>query len=133
MSRSIPTEFFDMLPLPVVVVKHNEETLNHAIVYLNSSFESIIGWNLTEIPDKDHWWQKAYPDPHYQKVVESLWEVNMESSDSDKNSFVIITVNIVTKHNGVKRFKVYTELKSALMDGYYVVAFEEINESNNED
>lgn len=30
----------------------------------------------------------------------------------------------------MKRFKVYTELKSALMDGYYVVAFEKNNESN---
>lgn len=29
----------------------------------------------------------------------------------------------------MKRFKVYSELKSALMEGYYVVAFEEVNES----
>ena len=133
MCKSIPTQFFDMLPLPIIVVKHSEETLNHPLVYLNNSFNNLIGWSLKEIPDKEQWWQKAYPDPHYQKVVESLWEMSMESLDSDNNSFVIITVNIMTKHNGVKRFKVYTELKSALMDGYYVVAFEEISESNNKD
>jgi hypothetical protein len=51
----------------------------------------------------------------------------MESIDAEKDSFVTVTVNIQTKSHGVKRFKVYTELKSALMDGYYVVAFEEIN------
>lgn len=129
-SKPIPTKFFDMLPLPIIVVKLNEESLNHSIVYLNNSFNNIIGWSLKEIPDKDHWWQKAYPDPHYQKVVESLWEVSMETIDSNNNSFVIITVNVMTKHNGVKRFKVYTELESALMEGYYIVAFEETKESN---
>ena len=129
-SKPIPTKFFDMLPLPIIVVKLNEESLNDSIVYLNNSFNNIIGWSLKEIPDKDHWWQKAYPDPHYQKVVESLWEVSMETIDSNNNSFVIITVNVMTKHNGVKRFKVYTELESALMEGYYIVAFEETKESN---
>jgi len=124
--ESIPTSFFDMLPLPIAVVEHNEETLNHHIVYLNSRFKSIIGWSLEEIPDKEHWWQIAYPDPHYQKVVESLWELSMESMTSGKDSFVNVTVNIQTKYNDVKRFNVYTELKSALMDGYYVVAFDPV-------
>lgn len=132
MSKSIPTQFFDMIPLPIVVVKMNENTLNHTLVYLNDSFNKTIGWSLKEIPDKDHWWQQAYPDPHYQKVVESLWEMSMENLDPDNNSFVIITVNIMTKYNGVKRFKVYTELNSALLEGYYVVAFEEVNLQENE-
>lgn len=116
-----------MLPLPIIVVELKEKALNHALVYLNQRFTNIIGWDLTDIPDKNHWWQKAYPDRQYQKVVESLWELSMESIDAEKDSFVMVTVNIQTKSHGVKRFKVYTELKSALMDDYYVVAFEEIN------
>ncbi|MBA6348365.1 MULTISPECIES: hypothetical protein [unclassified Colwellia] len=127
MYKQIPTTSFDLLPLPIMVVELNKEALNHTIVYLNQEFINIVGWDLTDIPDKNHWWQKAYPDPHYQKVVESLWELSMESIDAEKDSFVAVTVNIQTKSHGVKRFKVYTELKSALMDGYYVVAFEEIN------
>ncbi|MBA6336352.1 hypothetical protein H4J57_03960 [Colwellia sp. BRX8-7] len=127
MFKPIPTTSFDLLPLPIMVVELNKEALNHTIVYLNQEFINIVGWDLTDIPDKNHWWQKAYPDPHYQKVVESLWELSMESIDAEKDSFVTVTVNIQTKAHGVKRFKVYTELKSALTDGYYVVAFEEIN------
>lgn len=129
MSKSIPTQFFDILPLPIVVVKFVEGTLNHPFVYLNASFRQIIGWNLTEIPDKAHWWQRAYPDPQYQNVVERLWEISMESKDSDNDNFVIMSANIMTKHNGMKRFKIYTELKSALLEGYYVVAFEETSEA----
>ncbi len=132
LSQPIPTKFLDMLPLPVVVVEFTEETLNHTFVFLNNKFNSIIGWSLNEIPDKDHWWQKVYPDAQYQKVVESQWELSMESLDSDNDSFVSMTVNIKTKHNGVKRFNVCTELKNVLIDGYYVVTFEEVNESHDD-
>tara|TARA_R110002096_G_scaffold148254_1_gene308809 strand:- start:257 stop:619 length:363 start_codon:yes stop_codon:yes gene_type:complete len=118
-----------MLPLPIIVVEDIEETLNHPLVYLNASFSKVIGWDLEEIPDKEHWWQIAYPDPQYQKVVARLWEMTMESKGSNNDNFVIMTVNIMTKHNGSKRFKVYTELESALLEGYYVVAFEETSES----
>ena len=129
MSKPIPTKFFDMLPLPIVVVKIIEDTLNHPLEYLNASFSESIGWSLEEIPDKEHWWQTAYPDPQYQKVVERLWEMSIESEGSNNDDFIFMTVNIMTKHNGTKRFNVYTELQSALLDGYYVVAFEEISES----
>mgnify|MGYP003626008464 FL=1 len=116
-----------MLPLPIVVVKIVADTLNHPFVYLNASFSKVIGWNLEEIPDKEHWWTTAYPDPQYQEVVKRLWEISMETKDND--NFVFMTVNLMTKHSGIKRFKVYTELESALLDGYYVVAFEETNAS----
>ena len=96
-------------------------------MFLNNSFNEIIGWTLKEIPDKNHWWEKAYPDPNYQRVVESLWEQSMEAIDSEHDSFVSITVNIMTKYKGIKRFNVNTELKSALIDGYYIVTFEEVS------
>lgn len=129
MSKTIPTKFFDMLPLPILVVEVIEESLNYPLVYLNPSFSKSIGWTIEDIPDKNHWWEVAYPDLDYQKVVERLWEVSVESIDSNKDSFVSMTVNIMTKHNGIKRFTVYTEVVSALLEGYYVVAFEEINKS----
>ena len=124
----IPTKFLDMLPLPILVVEKTEQTLNHPVVYLNLNFSKIIGWNLDEIPDKEHWWRTAYPDPQYQKAVERLWEISIESKNLDNDNLVLMTVNIMTKNNGIKRFKVYTEMESALLDGYYVVAFEEIIE-----
>ncbi len=126
LAMLIPTKFLDMLPLPILVVEKTEQTLNHPVVYLNLNFSKIIGWNLDEIPDKEHWWRTAYPDPQYQKVVERLWEISIESKNLDNDNLVLMTVNIMTKNNGIKRFKVYTEMESALLDGYYVVAFEEI-------
>ena len=131
MTKPIPSQFFDFLPTPILIGEFIEESLNHNVVYLNNAFVDTIGWSLNDIPDKDHWWQKAYPDPNYQKTVASLWELNMESAIANTDDFVTLTVNIMTKHQGVKRFNVHTELKSTVLDGYYVVQFEEVIESNN--
>ncbi|RHW77835.1 hypothetical protein [Colwellia sp. RSH04] len=121
------TKHFDNIKQPVLVVEYNQDSLNHKLVYQNNSFKNIIGWSLSEIPDKDHWWKKAYPDAQYQKVVENLWEIEMESIDLDADEFVIITVNIMTKHNNMKRFDVKTELKSSVTKGYYAVIFDEVS------
>ena len=115
-----------MLPLPILVVKNTGPELNHPLVYLNPCFTEVIGWSLQDIPDKQHWWQTAYPDTQYQKVVERLWEMSMETKSSGDDNFVSMDVNIMTKFAGSKRFKVFTELKSNLLEGYYVVAFEEL-------
>lgn len=130
MHKSISTQSLDVSPVPTLVVTLNEDTLNHHVIYSNKAFIDSIGWTLEEIPDKNHWWKKAYPDPNYQKVVENLWELSMESVDVNNDSFVTITANVMTKFNGVKRFEIHTELKSTLKDGYYIVKFEEILQPN---
>ena len=52
----------------------------------------------------------------------------MESIKGNHDIFAMVTAKIMTKSKGMKRFKVYTELKNALIDGYYVVEFKEVNE-----
>ncbi|MGB1261592.1 MAG: hypothetical protein ACPG52_01675 [Cognaticolwellia sp.] len=126
MSKPIPSQFFDLLPTPILIGEFAKESLNHKVAYVNKAFVDTLGWSLCDIPDKDHWWQKAYPDPSYQKTVASLWELNMESAIANMEDIVTLTVNIMTKYQGVKRFNVHTELKSTLLDGYYVVQFEEM-------
>lgn len=116
--------FLTMLPLPLLVVKEHSDDLNHPIVYLNNCFKNVIGWDLSEIPDKNSWWHKAYPDPSYQNVVIRQWELAVEIANQQSESTVIMEVNIQTKFNGERRFKVYTELKCSLISGHYVVIFE---------
>lgn len=124
MRKSIPSTLLNMMPLPIVLVKYKANTLNHPIVFLNNSFSKLIGWTLEDIPDKEHWWQKIYPDVQYQKVVERQWELEVETALSRDDGFVLLMVNLMTKHNGQKRFKVYTELTDMLIQGYYIVALE---------
>jgi hypothetical protein len=124
LNKVLPEKFFNMLPLPILVVKHMENTLNHPIVFANEKFTEELGWTAEEIPDKQSWWEKAYPDKNYQKVVERQWELEMLSAVENNEGFVFLDVNITTKQGLEKRYKVYTEINSQLVPGYYVVAFE---------
>ncbi|MBN1102949.1 MAG: PAS domain S-box protein, partial [Deltaproteobacteria bacterium] len=49
--------------------------------YLNPKFTEIFGYTLDDLPTKDVWFQKAYPDEAYRKEVVAVW-----SRDSIKES-----------------------------------------------
>jgi PAS domain-containing protein len=120
----LPTTFFDMLPVPIAVTKRVEGDLNSPILFVNSEFTEQFGWTLDDIPDKNSWWQHAYPEPKYQKAVASQWELAVEDAIEEGKGFILLDVNINTKHKGVKRFRVYTEINSLLIPGYHIVALE---------
>lgn len=125
-GQALPKKFFNMLPLPIAIVKHIDDSLNHPLVFINDKFIKELGWTLEDIPDKQSWWQKAYPDADYQHVVERQWELQMNMALESKEGFVFLDVNIMSKTGQEKRYKVYTEINSQLIPGYYVVAFEHI-------
>ena len=125
-SQVLPKKFFNMLPLPIIVVKRLDDSLNHPLVFVNDKFTEELGWTQADIPDKNTWWGKAYPDADYQHVVERQWELEMLSAVENGEGFVFIDVNIMSKRGEEIRYKVYTEINSQLVPGYYVVAFERI-------
>ena len=47
--------------------------------YFNPRFTEIFGYTKEDVPDKDTWFAKAYPDEAYRKKVSSLW-----GTDRDK-------------------------------------------------
>jgi diguanylate cyclase (GGDEF)-like protein/PAS domain S-box-containing protein len=42
--------------------------------YLNPRFTKIFGYTIEDIPDKDTWFKKAYPDKAYRNKVISTWK-----------------------------------------------------------
>ena len=42
--------------------------------YFNPQFTKIFGYTIEEIPDKDTWFEKAYPDEEYRNKVFSAWK-----------------------------------------------------------
>lgn len=123
-NKGIPDMFFNMLPIPIAVTKELPNDLNFPLVFLNQAFTLIIGWDLSDIPDKNTWWKTVYPDENYAKVIERQWELAVLSAQETGEGFISIEVNLQTKYNGVKRFKVYTQINSMLLPGYYVVGFQ---------
>jgi PAS domain S-box-containing protein len=48
--------------------------------YFNPRFTEIFGYTKEDIPDKDTWFKKAYPDEGYRKKAFSLWQRDREGS-----------------------------------------------------
>jgi PAS domain S-box-containing protein len=45
-----------------------------SVGYLNPAFTRILGYTLSDIPDTESWWGKAYPDPLYRRMVMDVWQ-----------------------------------------------------------
>jgi two-component system, NarL family, sensor histidine kinase EvgS len=57
-------------PIPMVV----SEGLHQRAVMYNRRFFEVIGYSIEEIPDIDHWWPLAYPDPDYRRSLQTEWQ-----------------------------------------------------------
>ena len=45
--------------------------------YFNPKFTSLFGYTKEDIPDKQTWFKKAYPDEEYRKDVISIWKEDL--------------------------------------------------------
>jgi len=126
-SSFIPEDYLNSLPLGAIVVKNDSETLNHQVVFVNEQFLRKIGYTVEDIPDKNTWWETAYPDKAYQKVVAQYWELAVETYAASDGKYVVMDAEIRTKSRGSKKFRVYSEAENHLIPGHYIVMFMELD------
>lgn len=48
------------------------------ILRLNHRFTELFGYTMQELPDIEHWWRLAYPDPAYRESVSLEWQRRVE-------------------------------------------------------
>jgi PAS domain S-box-containing protein len=46
---------------------------NDQYIYVNPRFTEITGYTLTDIPSKEEWFEKAYPDIDYRNKIQRAW------------------------------------------------------------
>ncbi|MBH0056047.1 diguanylate cyclase [Pseudoalteromonas sp. SWXJZ94C] len=74
-------KLFTVLPMPVCNVC--AKTGN--ILKVNQRFIDIFGYTIKDIPNISVWWDKAYPDPQYRKVVKELWSSSLDDAQKNNN------------------------------------------------
>ncbi|MCX7815978.1 MAG: diguanylate cyclase [Syntrophales bacterium] len=47
-------------------------------LYVNPRFTEIFGYDLGDVPDEKHWFEKAFPNPSYRQEVEKAWLENFK-------------------------------------------------------
>jgi two-component system cell cycle sensor histidine kinase/response regulator CckA len=61
--------FAEKAPIGITIMNANRH-----FEYINPTFTEIFGYTYEDLPDKDAWFEKAYPDPVYRQRVKAKWE-----------------------------------------------------------
>ena len=74
-----------------------------APAYINQAFQSQIGYAITDLPDKNAWFEKAYPDLAYREKIMKDWDD--ASVDARKNGDAPIhVISNICCADGVSRW-----------------------------
>jgi PAS domain S-box-containing protein len=60
--------------------------------YVNHKFTEIFGYTLEDIPRREHWLEKAYPDPEYRQKVLACWKEDSAAAKVGKAPARVFTV-----------------------------------------
>jgi two-component system cell cycle sensor histidine kinase/response regulator CckA len=63
---------------------------DHRFEYLNPKFMALFGYTKRDIPDKETWFKKAYPQKDYREKIRSTWD----NDQRDENWGLIVNNNI---------------------------------------
>ncbi|MCW8884245.1 MAG: CBS domain-containing protein [Motiliproteus sp.] len=88
---------FERLPLALCHVASDGQ-----FQFINQRFTQLFGYTLNDLPDIDHWWQKAYPDEDYRRWVVSTWEQAVDEAAEREWDIAPQEYN-VTCSNGVEK------------------------------
>ncbi len=111
----------DFLPYPFLIartvngIKHN--------VFMNERFLEEIGYDRTDMPTINEWFEKAYPDLNYRESIRNKWQELLEEARKEGRSKATLQVIIQTKHRG----PLWYEVTSSYPSDVEVVAFVNIH------
>ncbi|HOW54972.1 MAG TPA: PAS domain S-box protein [Syntrophorhabdaceae bacterium] len=90
-------------------------------LYCNPKFTEIFGYDLSDIPDREAWFDRAYPDEAVRRTAWSSWQYDAAVKEAGEK--MPRTFPIVCK-NGEMRF--INIITVRLENGDYVVSYEDI-------
>lgn len=105
-------------PLGMGLVAENGEC-----IYINQRFTEILGYELQDIPDGDHWFRSAYPDPDLRNRVYEDWTQDLLASEPGQE---ITRTYPVTCKNGSEKTIHFRAV--GLDNGDHIISLEDITD-----
>ncbi len=110
-TEELPVGFSIMLP-------------NNRFEYINPTFTDMFGYTIDDLPDRDTWLKKAYPDKTYRDYIAKLWADDSHLIDGGRTS---ITEELVVKcKDGTEKIIFFHRVR--LSDSKYLMLYLDITE-----
>lgn len=90
-------KIFNAAAIPLCYVNQNG-----AILDFNTRFTEEFGYTKEDIPNLDHWWPRAYPDPQYRKWVVETWEAAVLKAKEQQTDIEPVQYQVSCKNGDVK-------------------------------
>lgn len=110
---------FDMVPLPI-----GHSDAQGAITFANDRFYQAFGYAPAELPTVHAWWDLAYPDPQYRKVLADKWYRAVQRA-LVSDGHIAPLESVVTCKDGRLRT---VEISGLIIGGEMLVTFNDISE-----
>lgn len=115
----------DMVITPLIFVGESSH------LYCNKAFVKEIGYTVDQIPDKEAWFEKAYPDEAYRKEVTTQWDIALQKAQSLDQTHTHLIAKICCANGQFRWFDIHENIYG----NSKVVTFldiDELQESNDE-
>jgi PAS domain S-box-containing protein len=81
---------FEFSPLPTLISSGTDER----VLMVNQRFREVLGYEIDDIPDVEHWWLKAYPEPSYRAQIKTAWQHNMQRAMASQSALEPVEARI---------------------------------------
>lgn len=129
-------DFLNHLPIAALVLSfrpdQTEKLSEQKIRFVNQKFLDLIGYTTDDIPDSWRWMQTAYPDPDYCREISQLWKERAAEALENDEAVARAKVKVRCKSGQDRWFEVFSELRSTIRPGYYIMTFIDITDLTRE-
>src|ERR1700744_4667510 len=106
MQKLIETsEFYkslDLIITPIILAGNNTKCQ-----YVNKAFLSQIGYDVTDIPDQESWFNKVHPDSNYREEVKENWQKRLEIAKNNGHTHLHMLTKICCADGSFKWFDIH--------------------------
>jgi len=85
-------ELFNLSPVPLCYLHENGTFLD-----INNRFIATFGYTLEDVPNIEHWWVHAYPDPEYRGWVQNTWQAASEQAKANGSDIAALEYQVCCK------------------------------------
>nr|HPJ97241.1 PAS domain S-box protein [Syntrophales bacterium] len=110
---------FDNAPIGISIMKPDL-----TFDYFNPKFTEMLGYTLADLPDKNTWFVKAYPDDDYRRQVMAVWRGDL-TADARKVGLGERTLNVRAKNGQDLIIHFRT---TVLESGEHLMSYEDVTE-----
>ena len=118
-SREHLARMVEVIPVATAVVDAQGR-----IEFLNRKAVELVGYTAQEVPDLEHWWRAAFPEPELRRQVQSDWMAAVADAATGDGLIERRELDVTTKTGAVETVAIF----GVLVDERALVLFDDVTE-----